>query len=144
VVYWGVKRPHPIKISFCLYIKRLKLMNKKDKKSLKILDEQDLKPGRRSSLNNSLSRSAIMVREGLKEEGPNSGIEGVQGAASNFIGKSFNSPSEALNALVESVVKRFDDDSEEQDEMREFLYALLETDPELADEILAGVEIQDS
>jgi hypothetical protein len=144
VVYWGVKKPHPIKISFCLHIERLKLMNKKGKISLKILDEQDLKPGRRKSLTNSLSRSASMVRGGLKEEGHNSGIEGVHGAASNFIGKSFNSPSEALNALVESVVKRFDDDSEEQDEMREFLYALLESDPELAEEILAGIEIQDS
>lgn len=119
-------------------------MSRKRKTSLKVLDQQDYKAGPSRGLTNSLSRSANIVRGELREEGIASSTEQVQGAAANFIGKSFNSPSEALNALVESVVQRFDDDSEEQEEMREFLHALLESDPELAEEILAGAEIRNN
>jgi hypothetical protein len=120
-------------------------MNKKgNKTSLKVLDDQDYKPERSKSLTNSLSRSASMVKGELNEGESDSDTQEVQGAAANFLGKSFNSPSEALNALVESVVQRFDDDSEEQEEMREFLHAVLESDPELAEEILAGAEIRKS
>jgi len=54
----------------------------------------------------------------------------------------FGSENEAFGFLVESIVGKLDDDPEQQAEMKKFLELLLETDPELRDEIKRTVSIR--
>jgi hypothetical protein len=105
-------------------------MNKK-RSNLKILPNPDtVSKGR---LVNAPSRSA----EPLEAAQP------TQSAlAQSFGTQVFSSEEQALEVLVSQVVSRFEDDPEEQAEMREFLNTILETDPVLRSEILAGATIR--
>jgi hypothetical protein len=62
--------------------------------------------------------------------------------AQSFGAQVFSSEEQALEALVSQVVSRFEDDPEEQAEMREFLNDVLATDPVLRNEILSGATIR--
>jgi hypothetical protein len=67
---------------------------------------------------------------------------GRSGVAENFGRQVFSSEEQALEMLVDQVVERYEDDPEEQDEMRRFLNTVLETDPVLRSEILSGAVIR--
>lgn len=54
----------------------------------------------------------------------------------------FSSEEQALEVLIAQVVSRYEDDPSEQAEMREFLSTVLDTDPVLRSEILAGATIR--
>jgi hypothetical protein len=67
---------------------------------------------------------------------------GRSGVAEAFGKQVFSSEEQALEMLVDQVVERYEDDPEEQDEMRRFLNTVLETDPVLRSEILSGAVIR--
>lgn len=54
----------------------------------------------------------------------------------------FSSEEQALEFLLGSVVEKIGDDATAKAEMADFLTMLLDTDPELKDEVLAGVAIR--
>jgi hypothetical protein len=55
------------------------------------------------------------------------------------VGLNAGSSNDALTFLVENIVDNLGEGGEEQTQMRDFLNLLLDTDPTLRDEILAGV-----
>jgi hypothetical protein len=56
----------------------------------------------------------------------------------------FSSEEQALEFLLGSVVEKIGDDPTAKAEMADFLTMLLDTDPELKDEVLAGVAIRNA
>jgi hypothetical protein len=106
-------------------------MNKK-RSNLKIVTESKTKKTR--ELVNAPNRSAN--KPPVAQESVRSAI------AEGFGAQVFSSEEQALEVLVSQVVSRYEDDPEEQAEMREFLYDILETDPALRNEILSGATIR--
>jgi hypothetical protein len=56
----------------------------------------------------------------------------------------FSSEEQALDFLLGSIVDKLGDDSVAKAEMADFLTMLLDTDPELKEEVLSGVAIRSS
>jgi hypothetical protein len=54
----------------------------------------------------------------------------------------FSSEEQAIETLLSNVVSRFSDDPSERADMADFLEMILETDPGLREEILAGATIR--
>jgi hypothetical protein len=54
----------------------------------------------------------------------------------------FSSEEQALDFLLGSIVEKLGDDSTAKSEMADFLAMLLDTDPELKEEVLSGVAIR--
>lgn len=103
----------------------------KKRSNLKVLNVTE--PARKGQLVNSPSRSADQ----------SVGSESTRSSLAETLGTQvFSSEEQALEVLVSQVVSRFEDDPEEQAEMREFLNTILETDPILRSEILSGATIR--
>jgi len=105
----------------------------KKRSSLKIVEEVS-KPARKGQLVNSPSQSAE------QQDGSASPTRSM--LAQTLGTQVFSSEEQALEVLVAQVVSRFEDDPEEQAEMREFLNTVLDTDPVLRSEILSGATIR--
>jgi hypothetical protein len=63
-------------------------------------------------------------------------------ALSAIAGQVFSSEEQALETLLSNVVGRFSDDPSERADMADFLEMILDTDPGLREEILAGTTIR--
>lgn len=105
-------------------------MNKK-RSSLKVLPESEVEV--KGRLVNSPSRSLEQPAQERSDSSP---------VSEAFAQQVYGSEQEALELLVKQVVSRYEEDPEEQAEMREFLNTVLETDPALRSEILAGALIR--
>lgn len=73
---------------------------------------------------------------GVKHSSPNAVVE------DHFLGQTFESEDSAINFLVGSVVNRLGADTPEGADMQDFLDMVLESDPSLREELLAGVSIR--
>ena len=105
----------------------------KKRSSLKVVADAS-EPITKGQLVNSPSRSA--EQQGVAAEPTRSALAQTLGT------QVFSSEEQALEVLVAQVVSRFEDDPEEQAEMREFLNTILDTDPVLRSEILSGATIR--
>jgi hypothetical protein len=65
-----------------------------------------------------------------------------QQQADPFTGQVFDSEEGAINFLLDSVVRRLGADSPEGRDMHDFLDMVLESDPSLREELLAGATIR--
>lgn len=71
------------------------------------------------------------------------GVEFSQSPAQSLIGTQvYSSEEQAIEVLLDNVVGRIADDSQDQREMREFLSVILDTDPTLKQEILQSTTIR--
>lgn len=100
------------------------------KKALK-LEEEKVK---KNSLVNTPSRSGISQVQDLSA---NMVVDAVESQ-----GQLFSSEGQALELLVGSIVDKLSDGSKDKAEMADFLNLLIDTDPRLREEILAGVTIR--
>lgn len=100
------------------------------KRALKIGEEKATK----SSLVNTPSRSATAQVQ--------SGSENAAADASDDQRQCFSTEDQALEFLVGNIVEKLGEGSQERAEMADFLNLLLDTDPHLREEILAGVTIR--
>lgn len=105
----------------------------KKRSSLKVV-EYVSNPARKGQLVNTLSQS--LAQQDVAAEPTRSTLVQTLGT------QVFSSEEQALEVLVSQVVSRFEDDPEEQAEMREFLNTILDTDPVLRSEILSGATIR--
>ncbi len=104
----------------------------KKKSNLKVVTTPE--PTAKRQLVNTPSRTA--------EQQP-AAQESVRSSIAEGLGAQvFSSEEQALEVLVSQVVSRYEDDPEEQAEMKEFLNTILETDPVLRSEILSGATIR--
>jgi hypothetical protein len=110
-------------------------MNNKKRSNLKVVTKSETaaKNAPKGQLVNTPSRTAEQMSKA------NSPLSSLTEAIGTQV---FSSEEQALEVLVSQVVSRFEEDPEEQVEMREFLNVILETDPELRNEILSGVTIR--
>jgi hypothetical protein len=106
-------------------------MNKK-RSNLKVVTQPE--PRAKGQLGNSPSRTS--EPQPVAQESARSVI------AEGFGKQVFSSEEQALDVLVSQVVSRYEDDPEEQEEMKQFLHTILETDPVLRGEILSGATIR--
>ena len=103
----------------------------KKKTNLKVIQQAEV--AAKGRLFNAPSRSA---------EAPHGEATTRSPIAQSFAKQVFSSEEQALEVLLEQVVSRYEQDPEEQAEMRKFLSTVLETDPDLRSEILAGAVIR--
>jgi len=104
----------------------------KKRSNLKVIT--DSKSTAKGILVNSRSRTALQ-QSAAQDSGRSPISEG-------FAKQVFSSEEQALELLVSQVVSRYEDDPQEQAEMRKFLQSVLETDPVLRSEILSGATIR--
>jgi hypothetical protein len=69
-------------------------------------------------------------------------LSGQDAQGDPFGGQVFDSEEGAINFLLESVVRRLGSDTPEGADMHDFLDMVLESDPTLRDELLAGATIR--
>jgi hypothetical protein len=88
-------------------------------------------------------KRAAVVADQPSSEPFNSQKGSAESPAQALIGTQvYSSEEQALGVLLESVMGHLADAPESQEEMREFLSMVLDTDPVLKEEILQGVTIR--
>jgi hypothetical protein len=99
-----------------------------NKKAVKVSEGQT-KESTRALVNSVSATSDIHSEHNAKVEDP-------------FQGQTFESEDSAINFLLKSVVSRLGIDTPEGADMQDFLDMVLESDPMLREELLAGVSIR--
>lgn len=107
-------------------------MNKKATKTI-----TPIKTGKRTII-------APIPSGGVTNDGIESSMsEAVKALANHMQTRQFNTEEEAINFLISSVTAKLAEDPTTQGQMKEFLELLVETDPELKQEIVHAIKTRE-
>lgn len=104
------------------------------KRSLKIAEELGTEREKKNSVVNTPSRS--------RDQHVQENVARPETRSEELPQQLFSSEEQALEFLVESMVQKLGDSTQEKADMADFLNLLLDTDPMLKEEILSGVNIR--
>ena len=88
-------------------------------------------------------RKSVTLFDDVRGEAPPVANEGSSAWAENVVDQAssqgFSSDNEAIDFLLKSVIENLGDQAPDKAQLQEFLSLLLDTDPGLREEILAGI-----